>query len=142
MSSVNPVLLILHFLGLAMGLSVTFAGMVMGGVMARSSTTERPVLARFMSGMSRLGRFGLALLWLTGGTMLYTKWNGIGSMPWQFHVKLTAVVLLTITVAILYRLEQQAQKGDTAAVARMESVAKVTSLCALIAVIFAVLTFE
>ena len=142
MSGVNAAILVLHFIGLAMGLSVSIGSIVMLGVMSVSPAGERPVLARFMPAISRVGRMGLAVLWATCLILLYTKWNGFASMPWQFHAKITAVVLLTIAVTYIYALEQRATKGDAAAAASIQQVGKVTSLFALLAVIFAVLTFE
>ena len=92
--------------------------------------------------MSKVGRVGLLLLWLTGLTMLYTRWAGFDGMPWQFHVKLTGVVLLTITVLYMGKLEGQIHRGDTAAAAKLPSFGKAASLFALTALVFAVLTFN
>jgi len=142
MTGFNNALLILHFIGLTMGFSVSIGNIVMLGVMDRSTGPERPVLARFMPAISRVGRIGLGLLWVTGATMLYTKWNGIGSMPWTFHVKLTGVVVLTIAVTMLYSLERRAMNGDIAAAARVQTFGKLASLAALTALVFAVITFS
>jgi hypothetical protein len=138
----NQVVLILHFIGLAMGMSVTFGNIVMMGLIARAAPGEKVVLARFPPAISKVGRAGLAILWVTGATMLYTRWNGLSGMPWQFHVKLTGVVLLTITVAYLTYLEGQVRRGNNAVAAQMETFGKLASLSALVAIIFAVLTFN
>jgi hypothetical protein len=142
MTTFNEVVLILHFLGLAMGFSVSIGNIVMLNVMAKSAPAERAVLGRFPPAISKVGRAGLGLLWATGLTMLYTRWNGLSGMPWQFHVKLTAVVLLTLTVIYLGRLEHRIQRGDAAAAAQIQVFGKVASACALLAVIFAVLAFD
>lgn len=142
MTTFNEIVLILHFLGLAMGMSVTFGNIVMLNLITRAAPAERAVLARFPPAISKVGRVGLGLLWATGLTMLYTRWNGLAGMPWQFHVKLTAVILLTLTVAYLTRLEGQVHRGDAGAAARIQTFGKVASASALVAVIFAVLTFD
>src|SRR5258706_6863169 len=98
MAGLNRVLLIMHFLGLAMGLSVPLANMVLRGMIAKATPPERVVLGGFPPLMSRLGRIGLAILWITGVTMVFTKYGGFAGLPWQFNAKLTAVVLLTVTV--------------------------------------------
>jgi hypothetical protein len=141
MSVVNPVLLFLHFLGLALGFSVSFGNIVMGGLIAKATPPERVVLGRFPPAISQLGRVGLALLWSTGLILAYTKWGGFAIFPWQFHVKLTAVVLLTITSEYIHYLERLVLKGDASAVARIKSFGKVASVLALTALLFAVLTF-
>ncbi len=138
----NKILLMLHFIGLALGFSVSISNGVMLGIITKAAPGERPVLARFPPAMSKVGRVGLLLLWLTGLTMLYTRWAGFDGMPWQFHVKLTGVVLLTITVLYMGKLEGQIHRGDTAAAAKLPSFGKAASLFALTALVFAVLTFN
>lgn len=142
MDVLNTILLILHFLGLTLGFSASFANMTMAGLIKRSQPAERGILARFPPLMGKVGRIGLALLWVTGVIMVFTRWNGFGSLPWQFHVKLTAVVLLTVAVEYIRRLEQQASRGDAAAAARVQQVGKLSGLFAMTALIFAVLTFD
>jgi hypothetical protein len=142
MQGLNQVLLILHFIGLAIGFSVSISNIVMSGLIAKAAPNEKAILGRFPPVMAHVGSGGLVLLWVTGLTMVFTKWNGFGSMPWQFHVKLTAVVLLTLTVGYIHRLMKQARLGDTSAPAKLQAFGKMATLFALTAVIFAVLTFE
>lgn len=142
MTTFNHTLLILHFLGLAMGMSVSFGNIVMLGLVAKAAPAERGVLMRFPPAISKVGQAGLALLWVTGATMVFTRWNGFEGMPWQFHVKITAVVLLTIVVAIIGRIEAQVARGDMRMAAKMPTFGKMASICALTAVIFAVLAFD
>lgn len=141
MEGLNQLLLILHFIGLALGLSVSFSNIVMSGLIAKAAPTEKAILGRFPPVMSHVGSAGLVLLWVTGGTLLFTKWNGF-TMPWQLHVKLTAVVLLTLTVGYIHRLQKLARNGDPSAPAKIQTFGKMATLFALVAVIFAVLTFE
>lgn len=142
MSVFNSGLLFFHFLGLAMGLSVPFGNMVMMGLIDKAAPPEKAVLGRFPPAISRIGKVGLSLLWITGVTMAYTRWNGIGSLPWTFHVKLAAVVVLTILVGYITMLEGRVRGGDMAAAARIKQVGMFTFPCALIAILFAVATFD
>lgn len=142
MDVLNPVLLILHMLGLAMGLSVSFSGMALQGLMEKASPQERAVLARFPPRIVLVGHAGLGLLWITGLTLVFTKWGGFGVLPWQFHVKLTAVALLTIVVVYITRLMKKAAVGDQAAAIQIQAVGKIAFLLALTAITFAVLTFD
>jgi uncharacterized membrane protein len=138
----NQILLFLHFLGLAMGLSVSFSNMVMAGLIAAAPPQNKPVLAAFPARMTRVGDIGLSLLWITGLTMVFTKYGGFGVMPWQFHVKLTAVVILTLLVGFIHSQMRKAAQGDAAATARIAIAGKVAFLSALTAVAFAVLSFS
>ena len=142
MRAFSYTLLILHFFGLALGLSVSIANVVMLGVIAKAAPNERPALARFLPAMSRVGRAGLALLWATGFAMLYTRWNGFNGLPWTFHVKLTAVVVLTLAVTYLASLEKRIARGDASVGPQMRTFGGLATLSAVTAVIFAVLTFD
>lgn len=142
MSDLNQVLLTLHFLGLAMGFSASIANLVMGGLIAMAAPTERAVLSRFPPAMSRVGRIGLTVLWVTGLTLVFTKWAGFGTLPWQFHLKVTVVVLLTITVGYAYRQERLIRQGDLAAARRIPIAGRIAMSLAVAAVVLAVVTFN
>ena len=134
-------LLIVHFLGLAMGLSTGFANMVMAGLVAKAAPNEKAILARFPPAMSRVGVIGLALLWASGIALVQTRYGTMAELPGTFHAKLTAVVLLTIAVAYIHVLMPRAQQGDAAAMKRIQMIGRLTAPLAILAVIFAVLTF-
>ena len=142
MNTLNQVMLILHFLGLAMGLAVPFSSMVMHGLLAKAAPSEQQVLARFAPAMSRVGDVGLALLIITGLALVLTKYGGFDVMPWQFQVKMAAVALLIGLVGYIHVLMRKARNGDAAAAARIPVVGRVTFLLGVIAVVFAVLAFD
>ena len=146
MGALNKILLMLHFLGLAMGLSAGFANMAMVGLIKKAAPPEKAVLGRFPPVMSRVGRIGLAILWVTGVTMVFTRWAGFKAMAWTFDVKLAFVVLLTIVIGYIQSLEIKMRKGDAATAAaimpRIEAAGKLAMALAVMVVIFAVLTFN
>lgn len=135
-------LLILHFLGLAMGLTVPFSNIVMAGLIAKAQPSERPILGRFPFAVAAVGNIGLALLWTTGPALLFAKYGGFSGVPWQFHAKLAAVIVLTLGVGFIHMNKRKALAGDTAAMARIQNTAKLTMVSALTALVFAVLTFK
>ncbi|HET6348733.1 MAG TPA: hypothetical protein VFH88_06575 [Candidatus Krumholzibacteria bacterium] len=142
----NKILLMLHFLGLAMGLSAFFANMTMLGLLKKAAPPEKPVLGRFPPLMARIGRIGLGILIVTGVTMVFTRWAGFAAMPWTFDVKMAAVVLLAIVIGYMQVLEIRMRKADPPAMgallARMENLGKMAGTLAVLAIIFAVLTFN
>ena len=137
----DSTLMVLHFLGLAMGLSTGFANMVMAGLIARAAPEEQAVLGRFPPAMSRVGAIGLMLLWGSGIAIVLTRYGTFAILPRPFIVKLSAVVLLTIMVAYIHVLMPRAQRGDAAAMTRIQLLGRLTGPLALIAIIFAVITF-
>jgi hypothetical protein len=74
--------------------------------------------------------------------MVFTRWNGFGSLPWTFHAKLTFVVLLTIVIGYISWLELKAKMGDTTAMDKMKKAGGVAFLFGLVVIVFAVLTFN
>ncbi|MBY0489976.1 MAG: hypothetical protein K2R93_09075 [Gemmatimonadaceae bacterium] len=138
----NKLLLILHLLGLALGLAVPFANLILARVIAAAAPAERPPLGRAAFAMGRLGDIGLPLLWVTGLTMVFTKHGGFAPLPGTFHAKLAAVLLLTLSVGVIHMHRRKAMQGDAAAIARIQLLGRFNLLCALTAVVLAVITFE
>jgi uncharacterized membrane protein len=135
------VLLILHLLGMAMAFSATFGNLVMNGLMDRAAPAERAVLARFPPGIARVRDIGLLLLWVSGLWLLFGRWGGFGQLPWQFHLKVTLVILLSGLIGYTHVLARKVRQGDAGAAARIRTVGFVGSLIALVVVVLAVSTF-
>lgn len=142
MPDLNQLLLFLHFVGLGLGMANGFGNLVMGRLIDAAPDAEKRVLARFPPAMSHLGGAGLLLLWATGLILTFTKWGGFGNLPWQFHVKLTAVVLLTGAVGMIHASQAKAKRGDQAAARRIPAIGLAATTLTLVIVLFAVLTFE
>lgn len=141
METLNQVLLIVHYLGLTLGFSVGITNVVVSVVNARTAPEMQPVLRPIPPIMSRIGEVGLALLWATGITLIYTRWNGWEMLPALFKVKLGAVIVLTLAVGIIAHLGRRIKRGDTGAAKNIENFGKLASLSALVALVFAVLAF-
>lgn len=136
------ILLIFHFIGMAMAFSAAFGMLVMNGLMDKAAPAERAVLARFPPAIARVRDIGLLFLWVTGLWMLFGRWGGFGGLPWPFHAKITAVVLITGLVGYSHMLARKAREGDAGAAARIRTAGFAASFLALVALIFAVLTFR
>ena len=63
-------------------------------------------------------------------------------MPWQFVAKLAAVLLLTVTKGYIHWLERLVPKGDPGTPGRIGIAGKVAEAFAVLAVVFAVMTFQ
>jgi hypothetical protein len=137
----DQTLMVLHFLGLAMGLSTGFANMVMAGLISKAAPAEKAVLGRFPPAMSKIGVVGLTLLWISGIAIVLTRYGTFAVLPRPFIVKLSAVILLTLAVIYIHVLMPRAQRGDADAMARIQTLGKLTGPLAIIAIIFAVITF-
>ena|SRR5436190_19071857 len=142
----TQILLILHFIGLAMGLATGFANMVMMGLIGKAAPADKAVLGRFPPVMGRVGSTGLALLWITGLSMLFIKWGGFSGIanmaaPWAFHLKLTLVIVLSGLIGFLQVLDRRVRRGDVGAMKTMQMLAKVAFVLAISIIVCAVLAF-
>lgn len=142
MPDLNQFLLFLHLVGLTLGMASGWGNMTMGKLMAEASPADRPVLARFPPAIARVGGVGLLLLWVTGFLLVFWKWNGFGGLPWQFHAKLTGVVLLTGTIGMIHAHMARARRGDVAAAGRLPVLGMIATVLSLLVVLFAVLAFD
>lgn len=140
--TLDQFLVVIHMLGLAMGLATGFSNMVLAGLIARATPDERAVLNRFPPAMGRVGAVGLAMLWISGISIVMLRYGGFAILPRTFIIKIVSVVLLTLVVAFIHYLMPRAQRGDAAAAATIQTLGKITGPLALIAVIFAVITFS
>jgi hypothetical protein len=135
-------LLILHFTGLVMGFSATFANMVTMRLIASATPQEAAVLRRVPPQMMRISSWGVALLFVTGPILVYTKYDGAwGTLPWAFWLKMLAVAALIVVFGFLHVNMARARKGDAVAGARIQLIGPLASASAALALIFAVIAF-
>jgi hypothetical protein len=135
-------LLILHFIGLVMGFSATFANMVVMRLIASATPQEAAILRRVPPQMMRISSWGVALLLVTGPMIVYSKYDGDwGSLPWAFWLKMLAVVALIVVFGFLHVNMARARKGDAVAGARIQLIGPLASASAALALILAVIAF-
>ena len=91
-----PIILFLHFIGLALGVGTSFAMLTLGAASRELQPEERMKFMMRVSALRKNGSYGLALLILTGLAMFIMRgpsavfaWGGPA-----FHLKLTLVVIL------------------------------------------------
>jgi hypothetical protein len=145
----KDLLLVTHFIGLALGLGTGFAMMRLGAAAKDMDPAER---GKFMSRilvLSKNGSWGLLLLIVSG---LGLFWTG-GKMAlfriagWPFHVKLTGVIILIVLLGMMQmtiaKLRKAAPGADAAAIAaRLPMIGAATTTTSLIVVVMAVMAFH
>jgi hypothetical protein len=136
----NAILLILHFLGLAAGLSAPIGNTIVMRLI-RAAPADAPVLGKIPPMLARVGHTGLALLWLTGIIMVWTIYGGPQNMPAAFWWKLACVVLVTIAVGLIDMTLKAIRSGDRAKAARLPILGAAAGGFTVLAVIFAVIAF-
>jgi hypothetical protein len=137
---VNEILLMLHFFGLGAGFAAAVGNPIVMRAVA-ASPADAPALGKVQPMLARAGQVGLGLLWFSGLILVWSKWGGVGAMPWMFWVKILAVIGVTAAVVMLARLAPRARAGDAGARALLPMVGAASGVCLALVVIFAVLAF-
>lgn len=136
--------LILHFVGLALGVGAGFAMLRLRGAVADMPPAERGAFMMRASVLSKNGSAGLGLLILSGVGLLMS--HGVSAVmvaggP-MFHAKLTLVVILIGLFGYSQVLIKKARSGDPSAAARIPLISNLVLLLSVSIIITAVLAFH
>jgi uncharacterized membrane protein len=136
------VLLIVHFIGLMMG-----AGGGLGSTVvmahARSLPEDKSEPVRAVGpALAHMATAGVVLMLLSGGAMVSTKYGGFGGMPPTFWIKMIFVATLTLAVILIEVTYGQVKKGNAKAAAMLPRLGPVAGISAILAVVFAALSFQ
>lgn len=138
-------LLIIHFLGLALGVGTSFATLRLGLATKDLPPAERAQFFKHAIALGKNGSLGLALLIASGLGMLFTR--GVSTVfssgGVAFHVKLTLVLVLAGLLGFSQVLVKRVrEKQDAQAMATLAKVGPVMLLTGLGIVVAAVLAFH
>lgn len=135
-------MLIVHFLGLAMGLGSSFAFVFLGIARSKMEKEEGKKFALNTFAMSSMGHIGITLLIVSGLYLITPFWGALASMP-MLVAKLALVVILTVVITMLSVYANRAKKGDTEAnLKKIENLGRVSLLTGMVIVVLAVLIFR
>ncbi len=138
----NEALLFLHLVGLMLGAAGGFASAV---IMRRAlvlPADEAKVVRGLGPILANVSGIGLALLWATGLILVWSKWDGFGSLPQMFWVKAIFILSLTVMTGLIHMTYAEIRKGNPAAAAKLPRFGPMAGISALLAVLFAVLAFN
>lgn len=139
----RDIMLILHFIGLAMGVGTAFAHAFLGAASSKMSSEEATKFNLNTLALSRMGNIGLILLIISGIYLLLPYWNSLLSLPYLM-LKLVLVVVLTILIAMISLLGQKALKSHQPEIQfkKMELLGKIALTVSIAIVIVAVRVFH
>ena len=138
----REVMLILHFIGLAMGLGTSFAHAFLGIATSKMSSEEATKFRLHSLALSRMGHIGIALLIMSGLYLIIPYWTILPSSP-LLVLKLVLVVILVVLISLINLSTKKARKGDAEVqLKKMEQLGKMTLMLSLIIVILAVYIFH
>jgi uncharacterized membrane protein SirB2 len=106
-------MLMIHFLGLVMGLGTSFALLFLGRAGSKMEKEEGRKFMRNVGVLSRMGHIGLTMLILSGLYLITPYWKTLNARPFLI-AKLILVLLLTGSVAMIGIYSNRAKRGDAA----------------------------
>jgi hypothetical protein len=136
------IMLMVHFIGLAMGVGTGMANLFLGRA---SSKMEKKEALKFILNthvLGKMGMIGLTLLILSGGYLLTPFWIHLAEMP-TLIAKLSMVLVLIVLLGLITVNGMKAQKGDPEKyLNRIKILGPLTLLTSLIIIALAVITFH
>ena len=139
------VLLILHFVGLALGVGASFASFTLRRASSGLESAERTKFLLRAASVSKNGSYGLLLLLVSGLGMFFMRGPGavMAAGGPAFHAKLTLVVLLVGAVGysqVLGKLAREAGGGP--ALTKLPAVANAILALGVAIIVAAVIAFQ
>ncbi len=138
----NDFILFLHFFGLMLGA----AGGLGSGILMRRALAMPADEAKVVRGLGPLlanvAHIGVAVLWVTGLILVWSKWDGFASLPQLFWVKAIFILSLTAVAIFVHMTYAEIRKGNVAVASRLPKLGPMGGVSAILAVFFAVLTFS
>lgn len=138
----REIMLILHFIGLVMGLGTSFAHAFLSIVTSKMTEDESTTFRLQSLVLSKMGNIGIVLLVVSGLYLITPYWKTLPSNP-LLILKLALVAILIILIALINWRAKKARIGDPIFhLERMEKMGKLTLLIGLAIVVIAVSIFH
>ncbi len=138
----RDVMLIIHFIGLAMGIGTSLAFMFLG---IASSKMDKPDAVKFTLNsfaLMTMGHIGLTLLVVSGIFLLTPYWSNLSEMP-LLIAKLILVLILGALIGMITANAKKAKLGDAEShLQKIAPLGKMSLLVGITIVILAVLIFH
>ena len=135
-------MLIIHFIGLAMGLGTGMGFMFLGRASSKMQPSEAKKFTLNSLVISKMGTIGIILLTISGIYLVVPYWYTLGNNP-LLILKLCLVVVLIIVLSINdYNIRQTRRTDPEPYLKRLKMLGPVALLTAISIVIVAVLAFK
>ena len=135
-------MLIIHFVGLAMGVGAGLASLFLSIVNSRLPKEEAIAITKKNLSLIYLAKTGLILLIVSGFSLMSDYWKSMRELPW-LHVKFTLVFLLLVNLIIMAIFSKKAKKeGGEAYLPKIKFLGRISVVFGLGIIICAVKTFH
>jgi len=138
----RDIMLIIHFIGLILGIGSGFAFMFLGISSAKMDGPDRTKFMLNTLALSMMGKIGLTLLIISGLYLMTPYWGTLFSNH-ILMTKLFLVIVLIILMSITMVNGKRAKSNDGGEyLMKMSKFGRMTLITGLLVVIFAVLNFH
>lgn len=125
-----------------MGVGVGIAMSRVGPGLLAALPNERGGLWPLQKFLARAITTGLIILLITGPLMLWLKFGGTAGLGWPFSVKMFFVAATVVFVVLGRWAGVRLERGDESAAKLMSVSGPLTGISAVLAMLFAVITFN
>ena len=108
----KDVMLIIHFIGLVMGVGTSFAFIFLGTLKSKMEKQEGQRFSINTLPLGKMGQIGLLLLVLSGGYLMTPHWQVL-TTSFLLMAKLTLVGVLIVLIVVIRSFAKKAKNGDT-----------------------------
>lgn len=136
----HELFLIIHFIGLALGLGSGFANLLLSSTMSKMSPEEARAFALKIIDLRKLSYIGIFLLILSGFYLMSPWWQLLSSSP-LLITKLVLVVILAILTSIIKGAGDKFKKGDFSQGKYLKPLSRIALVITLLIVVLAVSFF-
>ena len=138
----KDIILILHFIGLTMGLGTSFAHAFLGRMISKLERSEAAKFRLQIKVLSQMGITGTILLLVSGIYLLIPYWSTLSVLP-LLILKLVLFIILVILISLINLNARKNFKNDTEGnLKRIEIMGKLALLIGVVIVIIAVNVFH
>ncbi|ULQ51334.1 hypothetical protein [Flavihumibacter fluvii] len=138
----KDLMLILHFIGLTMGLGTGFANAFLGKVASKMSAAEATKFRLHSLVLSKMGYIGITLLVISGLYMITPYWKVLSTMP-LLIVKLILAAVLILLISLIGIAGKKANNGDAEVqLKKMETLGKLALLTGIAIIVLAANIFH
>ena len=135
-------MLILHFLGLVMGLGTSFAHAFLGGTISKLQSDEARKFRIQINALGTMGSIGTLLLLVSGIYLILPFWPVLFTLPLLLLKLFFFVILLLLLFLMRISAKQDLKNNNNRNLKRTEIMGKLTLIVGIIIVIIAVNIFH
>jgi uncharacterized membrane protein len=136
------ILFIIHLGALIAGGANSVLMPIIGRRMAAATPEVRGQLTGVAESLSKVGKYAMGTLLVTGVLVLWLKWNWVAPSPVWFWTKMAFIVLMIVFIALNEANAKRIREGDKGAVGRSRMFGMLTGLSFLGVIVSAVFAFE